>query len=183
MSNNNDKNNNQPKNLETDTHFYFYTNEFSNFHICIFTDLLTGIKFNSSEAAYMWQKANHFKDSASMIKLTENPNILPKDAKAIGRSVANYNDEEWNRVKFLWMIYVNFLKYSQNIELQQKLLQTNNKILVESSKADLVWGVGLYAADPLILDEKNWRGKNLLGKALMQVRDILKTSDYQENKN
>jgi len=53
------------------------------------------------------------------------------------------------------------------------LLMTGSKILVEASPEDCIWGVGLEENDPLILDEANWKGQNLLGKALMKVRDVI----------
>ena len=48
-----------------------------------------------------------------------------------------------------------------------------NLILVEGSPVDPIWGVGLHFDDDLILDEKNWKGQNLLGKCLMQARKKL----------
>ena len=41
--------------------------------------------------------------------------------------------------------------------------------------SDRIWGVGLAVEDARIFDERKWRGQNLLGKALMEVRDYLKT--------
>ena len=39
---------------------------------------------------------------------------------------------------------------------------------------DQIWSCGLAENDPLILDPKNWTGQNLLGKVLMEVRDLIK---------
>ena len=71
-------------------------------------------------------------------------------------------------------IYVNYLKFSQNEIFKQKLLETGNRILVEASPVDKIWGVGLDENDENILDESKWKGQNLLGKALMEVRKMLK---------
>ena len=111
------------------------------------------------------------------MKLLKNSELLPKDAKALGRQVKNFDDYNWNQVKYMFMLMACHFKFSQNPELKQELLNTKNKILVEASKTDLVWGVGLAASDPLILDSKNWKGENLLGEVLMDVRNILREEE------
>jgi ribA/ribD-fused uncharacterized protein len=63
-------------------------------------------------------------------------------------------------------------KFEQNSDLRKQLVEmTGNRVLVEASPVDKIWGVGLAADDDLILDEANWKGQNLLGKALMEVRN------------
>lgn len=159
------------KNITTDTHVYFYTNWLSNFKACKIIDPRTGLTFDTTEQIYMWYKADFFNDRETRAKL-EVP-LKPQDAKNLGREVANYDDAVWTFVRFGFMTYVNYLKYTQNEDLQKKLLETQNRILVEASPTDKVWGVGFYADNPLILDEKNWTGQNLLGKSIMAVRDKL----------
>lgn len=156
------------KNLVTDTHVYFWTNWLSNFKVCKVHDRQINVVFNSTEQAYMWRKAYFFGDEDTMKKLERD--ITPREAKNLGREVADYKDDLWDCVRYGYMVYVNYLKYTQNEDLRNKLLATENKVLVEASPNDKVWGVGLCANDPLILDDKNWTGKNLLGKALMDVR-------------
>ena len=71
---------------------------------------------------------------------------------------------------------VNVLKSKFQIpELKEALLRTGDRIIVEASPYDKIWGVGLEENDPRILNEKNWRGQNLLGKALIEVRQSLKS--------
>ena len=48
-----------------------------------------------------------------------------------------------------------------------------HSILVEASKYDNVWGVGIGIRDPFIKDTTKWKGLNLLGMALMEVRTKL----------
>ena len=74
------------------------------------------------------------------------------------------------------MVDVNIAKYSQNASLKKLLLSTENKVIVEASPMDIIWGVGLHPNDDKVLDESNWRGQNLLGKTLMEVRDKLNES-------
>jgi ribA/ribD-fused uncharacterized protein len=77
------------------------------------------------------------------------------------------------------MYEVNKCKYSQNKELKDELLKTKNLILVEVNPRDRIWGIGLGADDDRILNTNSWKGKNLLGKVLMQVRKELTS---EENK-
>lgn len=35
---------------------------------------------------------------------------------------------------------------------------------------DRVWGIGLYASDDRVLDQSKWKGRNLLGNVLMDIR-------------
>ena len=68
---------------------------------------------------------------------------------------------------------VNVLKEKfRNPKMRQILLDTGDKTLVEGSPFDKIWGVGIADNDDRILNEANWRGKNLLGKALEEVRDF-----------
>lgn len=67
----------------------------------------------------------------------------------------------------------NVLKFSQNKELKEFLLSTNDAVLVEASPYDKVWGVGLKRDDIKINNPNKWQGENLLGFALMEVREKL----------
>ena len=68
----------------------------------------------------------------------------------------------------------NLAKFSQNVKLQDYLLSTGDKILVEASPKDDVWGIGLEESNPDVINPRRWPGTNLLGFALMEVRDELK---------
>ena len=68
----------------------------------------------------------------------------------------------------------NILKFSQNKELKKFLLETGDKILVEASPTDKIWGIGMDQKNPDIYNPNNWKGLNLLGFSLMHVRDIIK---------
>lgn len=156
----------------TATHVYFYGMKeiYSNWNRATF--IHNGITFQNSEQAFMWEKANFFKDEVMRDKIAQEFN--PKEAKALGRFVAGYNDDKWNAVRYQYMVSVNVSKFRQNPFYMLTLLNTDKRILVEASPYDKIWGVGLGENDNLILDEKNWLGKNLLGKALIDVRFTLK---------
>ena len=152
----------------TETHVFFYGGIFSNWYGCEFTDPITKIVFANTEQAFMWQKAHFFQDIE-----TRNDIMLedcPKRAKALGREIKHFNELAWTFVRFGMMSYVNYLKFSQNSELNRSLLNTGERVLVEASPVDKIWGVGLAEDDPRIDFPEQWRGKNLLGHSLMAVR-------------
>ena len=67
----------------------------------------------------------------------------------------------------------NLAKFSQNAELKEFLLNTDNRVLVEASPVDKIWGIGLAVDDKNIENPLMWQGLILLGFALMEVRDDL----------
>ena len=69
-------------------------------------------------------------------------------------------------------------KFVQNPVMRQELLNTGDTIIAEASPYDTVWGIGLAEDDPRAQDQSQWLGKNLLGVALMEVRDVLASSIY-----
>ena len=157
--------------LETSTHVYFLHGVFSNFTS---TPMMQykGHSFQTTEQAFMWAKAQLFgdKDSARLILAEKNP----AKAKELGRGVKGFNPTHWDINKEFLMYEVNLAKYSQFDDYKSVLLSTGEKRLVEVNGKDTIWGIGLYANDPRVLDEKQWRGQNLLGKVLMRVREELK---------
>ena len=154
---------------ETDTHIFFWGEEFSNWYDCQF--MYKGHEFDNSEQAFMWEKAKFFGDDeiASRILKVSNPSM----AKKLGRQVKNFDAEKWLNPGYQFMVGVNVEKYSQNENLKHVLLSTGTKMLVEASPYDTIWGIGMREADDAILNENNWKGLNLLGKALMDVRNMI----------
>ena len=130
-----------------------------------------GVKFSSMEQYMMYQKAIYFNDEviASLILSTEDVARI----KNLGRSVSNYNENQWNGVRQIVVYEGLVAKFSQNEELKVKLKATGNSILAECAVKDMIWGIGLSMKDPDRLDLGNWKGQNLLGYALMMVRERL----------
>ena len=157
--------------LTTETHVFFLRGVFSNFTS---TPMMQykGHSFQTTEQAFMWAKAQLFgdKDSARLILAEKNP----AKAKELGRGVKGFNPTHWDINKEFLMYEVNLAKYSQFDDYKSVLLSTGEKRLVEVNGKDTIWGIGLYANDPRVLDEKQWLGQNLLGKVLMRVREELK---------
>ncbi len=160
-----------------DNYLFFYGGKdgiYSNWYKSEFSDPLKGFKFSTSEQAFMWYKADFFWDLEAKSSL-QNLNLHPKEAKEIGRGIKRYNETLWKTVRFGYMVYVNYLKFSQDENLKKQLLETKGLTLVEASPYDNVWGIGLGLDTPDYILElpDNWKGQNLLGKALMEVRDLL----------
>jgi ribA/ribD-fused uncharacterized protein len=120
----------------------------------------------------MWEKAVYFGDMEIAKKIVETSN--PKENKKLGRQVKGFDVEKWSQVNFQFMVDVNYAKYSQSPRLKALLLSTEDKIIVEASPYDTIWGIGLHWEDDDVLDESKWKGQNLLGKALMMVRNEIR---------
>lgn len=128
--------------------------------------------FSSTEQYMMFHKAVLFDDvniAAEIMKLNN-----PRKIKALGRKVMNYKESEWDKIRYDVVVNGNYLKFSQNEILKDYLLSTGDKTIVEASPDDDIWGIGLKENHPNALHIEKWKGKNLLGYALMEVRDKLK---------
>jgi ribA/ribD-fused uncharacterized protein len=98
----------------------------------------------------------------------------PGVAKNLGRSVDGFEEEIWIIKRFEVMVRGCFAKFSQNQILADLLLRTGTKILGEASPKDRVWGIGMAKDNQNAEDPRKWNGLNLLGFALMNVRQRLK---------
>ena len=84
------------------------------------------------------------------------------------------------QIKALGRLNGNWCKFSQNRDLREFLLSTGDSVLVEASPYDNIWGIRLAASSPEAQDPMKWRGQNLLGFALMEVRDELRRVTQNE---
>ncbi|WP_455233235.1 NADAR family protein [Geopseudomonas aromaticivorans] len=130
-----------------------------------------GVRFQYAEQMMMYCKAKLFGDDATAAKILGAKH--PREHKALGRKVTGYDDEVWSARRMRIVEAACYSKFSQNADLCDLLLGTGDTLLVEASPYDRVWGVGLGADDPRILDQSQWLGQNLLGQVLMTVRDKL----------
>ena len=148
---------------------FFYKSKLSQWHIVDF--VVDGIKYNCCEQYMMASKAKLFNDKETLAKIMAATH--PREHQNLGRIVNGYNQETWDKNKYSIVRNGNYHRFKQNKQDLEWLLATEGT-LVEASPIDKIWGVGLSADNPLIKDEKNWLGQNLLGKALTEVREILR---------
>lgn len=141
----------------------------SQWWICEFNN--DGIKFLSTEHWMMYHKALLFNDNKIAEQILKC--ATPKEAKALGRKVSNFDNDTWINHRMSIVVEGNCLKFNQNEDLKTFLLNTKQSVLVEASPFDEIWGVGLSKDSAKIHNPNNWHGLNLLGFALMEVRDIL----------
>lgn len=130
-----------------------------------------GIEYLTAEHFMMAEKARLFGDAETAEKIVKASN--PGEAKKLGRSVRNFNDQLWLEKRFSIVVNANLAKFEQNDELKEFLLGTQNRVLVEASPVDKIWGIGMAVDNANVENPNLWKGDNLLGFALMEVRSRL----------
>ncbi|WP_432664407.1 NADAR family protein [Wukongibacter baidiensis] len=132
------------------------------------------------EQYMMAEKARIFNDQDMLDAILKSNS--PKQIKEFGRKVRHFDEEIWRRKRSAIILNGNFAKFLQDNELKQYLIQTKGKVLVEASPFDKIWGIGLSVDDENIKNPLLWKGQNLLGFALMEVRDELIKICENENR-
>jgi ribA/ribD-fused uncharacterized protein len=130
-----------------------------------------GRRFASAEHWMMWRKAEVFADHEMAGRILAA--ATPAEAKKLGAQVHGFDSDAWEAERFGVVVAGNRAKFGQHPELAEFLRGTAPRVLVEASPVDRIWGIGLAADDERVADPGRWRGLNLLGFALMQVRDQL----------
>lgn len=153
--------------------FFFGPEDFcSNFYSCKFREPETGFEYFCSEQCFMMRKAAFFHDE-EIIERMKVANTAKK-VKALGRKVKDFDEEAFSAVRAQLMREAVLLKFGQNPELKQMLLDTGDKTLVEASPYDQLWGAG-WDKEQCAAQPGAWPGRNLLGEVLMGVRETLRT--------
>jgi ribA/ribD-fused uncharacterized protein len=133
---------------------------------CRFT--VEGVGYASAEHWMMAAKARLFGDPEAEAKILAAR--TPAEAKNLGRLVRGFDDSTWSARRFELVVDGNVAKFGQDAGLRSFLVATGNRVLVEASPRDQIWGIGLGAANERATDPARWRGRNLLGFALMEAR-------------
>ncbi|MGA2496421.1 MAG: NADAR family protein [Tepidisphaeraceae bacterium] len=154
----------------TDGFVFFWGGWPSQWHKSRF--VIDGVQYNCAEQFMMAEKARVFGDGAATAEILASSN--PREQKAIGRRVRGFDESTWNSVCRGIVCRANLAKYEQNAELCTILLATENRVIVEASPKDRVWGIGLSQSDPRALHPAQWLGTNWLGIAIMQARDEIR---------
>lgn len=134
---------------------YGYLNNFKKSPMFIY-----GLWWKNVESAYQAQKT-FVKEEYNAIHRA----IHPRDARELGQLVNVRSD--WDKIKIPTMYECVLAKFVQNKDFRERLFSTGDEEIAEDSKIDYFWGLG-----------EDGSGQNNLGKILMQVRQVLKTTNY-----
>lgn len=127
----------------------------------------TLVKYRFMEQRIMHVKAVIFKDDAIAKQIMEA--TTPSQCQKLGRKVENYDNEKWAGERGRIAEEGLTTKFRQNPRLMRELLRAEGKF-VEASPKDTIWGIGLAESDPLAKKRATWRGTNLLGTSLDNVK-------------
>lgn len=163
---------------------YFYHNvPFSNFWKCEPQLQFDGHSFNCSEAIFMYQKALLLDDKEYALKIVETDNSTSfksqddrcKAVKKLGRKVRGFVQEEWDSKCYGLMYNAVECKAKYDMEFRRVLLSPEyaGKTFVEATKLDKIWGIGISIKKAMEVGRAGWKGQNLLGRALTELRDKL----------
>ena len=131
-----------------------------------------GVEYATAEHWMMAGKARLFEDAAA--ERAALAAAHPAEAKKAGRLVRGFDEAIWRRERFRIVVEGSVHKFGAHPELRGFLLGTGERVLVEASPVDRLWGIGLAADDEAAMDPERWRGPNLLGFALMEARELLR---------
>lgn len=134
--------------------------------------VIDDVRYNTTEHWMMAQKALLFSDLEIYTQIITAKS--PAEAKALGRQVRQFEEDVWNGQRSAIVMRGNLEKFRQHPDLREFLLNTKERVLVEASPVDSIWGIGLAADSERAANPRHWNGLNLLGFALMEVRDQLR---------
>ncbi|GAB2871546.1 NADAR family protein [Streptomyces mayteni] len=130
--------------------------------------VVAGVEYATAEHWMMAGKARLFGDADSAARILASDQ--PAQAKKLGRRVRGFDEERWLASCFELVVEGNVAKFGQDQARLAYLSGTRDRVLVEASPLDRIWGIGLAADDERAEDPARWRGRNLLGFALMEAR-------------
>lgn len=134
--------------------------------------IVEGVTYPTAEHFMMAGKARVFNDAEVLAEILQSTS--PNEAKKLGRKVHNFDDKVWKQHRMELVVAGNYAKFSQHEKLKAFLLSTGNQVLVEASPYDKIWGIGVGASNEHANNPLQWKGLNLLGFALMAVREQLR---------
>jgi len=138
------------------------------------------VDFNTAEQFMMLGKAIVSEDyeTANKIMKSDDPSVQKK----LGRSVKNFDESKWDLYKYEIVLLGNFLKSTQVNEYAELVpMDSDVDLFVEASPYDKVWGIKMGVSDPDHTDPKKWKGENLLGYVITDIRDLLVFGSVDSN--
>lgn len=146
--------------LDTPEAIYFYENDFYPFsNFSAFNLKWHGLTFMTSEHAYHWEKFQGLSSMRSAVASAIWAAPSAHEAFKIANRERARRIPNWDDVKFGIMRDILRAKAEQHEYVRHKLIQSGDRVLVEHSWRDDVWGWG-----------PNRDGQNMLGKLWMEVR-------------
>lgn len=153
----------------TKDYVFFWTAKdiYSNFYHAPFYH--EGIEFQWAEQAIMYRKAKLFGAPNVAERILECTN--PADCKSLGRSRdIPFDNKIWDENKE--EIFKEILTDKFMLEdLRKQIMETGKREFAEASPYDKIWGIGLKEDHADATNKSKWRGQNLLGKILTEIRD------------
>ena len=154
----------------TNKYVFFWNGIYSQWHPAPMT--IDKIEYNTAEQYMMHQKALLFGDEEVAELIMKETN--PSEQKKYGRMIKNFDKAVWDKNCLAIVYEGNLAKFKQNEDLKEEMLSTGDKIFVEASPYDNIWGIGLGEDAEGIENPSFWLGLNLLGQALTLVKNELK---------
>ena len=151
--------------------FYGANSFLSNFYTCSFSE--GSQVFNSAEKYFQYRKALFFNDDTTAKQILRCS--TPGKASALSHSIADYDEETFETVARQFMYKACAMKFNQNPKLAEQLKNTKG-ILIEANAKETFFSCGLKITDPHIEDQHLWKGKNVLGDILCEIRETLLTA-------
>lgn len=134
--------------------------------------MVDGVTYPTAEHWMMAEKARLFGDAEALDRILVAGN--PGAAKKHGREVRGFDEQAWNAARWEIVVRGNQAKFGQHPDLREYLLNTGDRVLVEASPRDRIWGIGMGKDNPDAENPEKWCGLNLLGFALMEARARLR---------
>jgi ribA/ribD-fused uncharacterized protein len=150
----------------TDNYVFFWNGIYSQWHKAPMT--IDKVEYNSCEQYMMHQKALLFGDNEIAELIMKETN--PREQKKYGRMIKNFDKSTWDKNCLAIVYEGNLAKFSQNKDLKEEMLSTGNRLFVEASPFDNIWGIGMSEDSEGIENPSFWLGLNLLGQALTLVK-------------
>ena len=143
---------------------------FSNF--CEAPFYLAGKDYLSTEQYMMYQKAITFRryESSREIMRVQSAEEAMEIADKNHMPLKPSEIEIWDSISRAIVKRGVRAKFLQNPEFISVLLATGNKVIAKCDEKDKIWGIGIDIKDPARLDADAWKGDNVLGRILMELR-------------
>lgn len=136
---------------------------------------VNGSKYGSGQQALYAELAKAFNDEAGLQKImaAESPDEISYTLEDVPGE-PDANKAKWTDLTKQLIYDINIAKFKQYPELAARLLETKNAMLGAYIPDDTLIGIGISLDNVQSKNPVNWTGQNILGKALMEIRDNIR---------